>query len=246
VQDTIVVIPPYPYSITEDIDNVPFKDCWYALPQLFLQRHLRSTGGQQHKNLLYKIGPDDLLFNLIFFSTFEELNLPIHGPMEDSEVIKLYEPGPIPCLYVAPVYHMVGRVPLNEALIPLFLAGNSTPSIPHKFSKHKGSGFPMGCADSAASDGSRGSRVFEVNTWLWNFGCGKPRLSGLTVEEIAMRKETVRQDQAKRSAETRRRRQGGWTERDPMKFAVDVCTCTYLHVPVCTSLYHELTKLERF
>ncbi len=30
VQDTIVVIPPYPYSITEDIDDVPFKDCWYA------------------------------------------------------------------------------------------------------------------------------------------------------------------------------------------------------------------------
>ena len=36
-----------------------------------------------------KIGPDDLLFNLVFFSTFEELNLPIHGPMEDAEVMKL-------------------------------------------------------------------------------------------------------------------------------------------------------------
>jgi hypothetical protein len=46
-------------------------------------------------------------------------------------------------LYVAPVDHMVGRVPL----IPLFLAGNSTPTVPHKFSKHKASGFPMGCAD---------------------------------------------------------------------------------------------------
>ena len=37
VQDTIVVIPPYPYSITEDIADVPFKDCWYARPQLFFQ-----------------------------------------------------------------------------------------------------------------------------------------------------------------------------------------------------------------
>ncbi len=113
-----------------------------------------------------------------------------------------YEPGPIPCLHVAPVDYMVGRVPL----IPLFLAGNSTPTIPHKFSKHKGSGFPMGYADSTASDGRRGSNVYEVNTWLWNSGPGKPRLGGLTVEKTAMRKETVRKDQAKRPAETRRRR----------------------------------------
>ena len=64
----------------------------------------------------------------------------------------------------------------------------------------------MGCADSASSDGRRGSSVYEVNTWLWNFGRGKPRLGGLTVKETAVRKETVRKDQANRSAETRRRR----------------------------------------
>ena len=63
----------------------------------------------------------------------------------------------------------------------------------------------MGCADSAASDGRRGCNVYEVNTWLWNFGRGKPRLGGLTVKETAMQKKTVRKDQAKRSAETRRR-----------------------------------------
>jgi hypothetical protein len=43
VQDTIVVIPPYPYSITEDVDDVPFQDCWYARPQLFFQCHLHPT-----------------------------------------------------------------------------------------------------------------------------------------------------------------------------------------------------------
>jgi hypothetical protein len=37
--------------------------------------------------------------------------------MEDAAVIKLYEPSPIPCLYVAPANNMVGRVPL----IPGFL-----------------------------------------------------------------------------------------------------------------------------
>ncbi len=90
VQDTIVVIPPYPYSITEDIADLPFKDCWYASPQLFFQCYLRPSGGRQPKNQSYKIGPDDLMYNLVFFSTFEELELPIHGPMEDAGILKLY------------------------------------------------------------------------------------------------------------------------------------------------------------
>ena len=37
-------------------------------------------------------------------------------------------------------------------------------------------------------------------------------------------------------------------ERDQMKFAVfwklEVCTSTYQYIPVCTSMYLELTKLE--
>jgi hypothetical protein len=125
---------------------------------------VRPAGGRPPKNPSYKIGPDDLLFNLIFFSTFEELNLPMHGPMEDAGVLKLYEPGPIQCLYVAQVDYMVGRVPL----IHLFLAGNSTTTIPHKLSKHKGSVFPMGCADTAASHGRRGSNVCHLGVGtLW-------------------------------------------------------------------------------
>ncbi len=43
--------------------------------------------------------------------------MPIKGPMEDAGVIKLYEPSPTPCLYVADIQNMVGRGPL----IPLFL-----------------------------------------------------------------------------------------------------------------------------
>jgi hypothetical protein len=139
VKDTIVVVPPYPYNIEDDPADIPFEDSWYARPQLFFTCNLRPTGGRPPKNPSYKIGPDDLLFNLVFFSTFEELQLPIHGPMEDAGVIKLYDPSPIPCLYVAPVANVLGRVPL----IPLFLAGNSTRTIPQKFSKHKGSGFPI-------------------------------------------------------------------------------------------------------
>ena len=109
------------------------------------------------------------------------LDLPIKGPIEDAGVVKLYKPSPTSCLYVAPAKNMVGRVPL----IPCFLAGSSTPTIPHKFSKRRDSGFPFGCADSAAVDERLGSNVYEVNQWLWQFGRGKQRLGGLTVEQPA-------------------------------------------------------------
>ena len=50
VQDTIIVVLPFPYSIAEEIDDVPFADCWYARAQLFFQCHLSPTGGLPPKN----------------------------------------------------------------------------------------------------------------------------------------------------------------------------------------------------
>jgi hypothetical protein len=51
------------------------------------------------------------------------------------------------------------------------------------FSKRKDSGFPFGCAGTAATDGRRGSNVYEDNLWLWSFARGKPRLGGLTFDQ---------------------------------------------------------------
>ena len=158
------------------------------------------------KTSCHKTGPDDLRYDLVFFSTFEELKLPITGPMEDAGVVKLYEPSPTPCLYVAKAENMVGRIPL----IPCFLDGNATPTIPHKYSKNKSATFPAGCADAAADDGRRGSNVYEVNTWLWQFGRGKPRIGGLTIEETSKRQDSARKSSDKRRKETRegRKRDG--------------------------------------
>ena len=105
-------MPPYPYCIEEDRHDVPLEDCWYARPQLFFNCNLRPKDGRQPKNPTYRYGPDGLSYYLVFFSTFEELTLPIKGPMEDAGVIKLYKPTPTPCLYVAMAENMVGRVPL--------------------------------------------------------------------------------------------------------------------------------------
>ena len=86
------------------------------------------------------------------------------------------------------------------------MAGNSTPTIPHMFSKRKDSGFPFGCANAAAADGRRGSNVYEANQWLWQFGRCKPRLGGLTMEDTTVRKNAARDERIKRGLETRRRR----------------------------------------
>ncbi len=45
--------------------------------------------------------------------------------------------------------------------------------------------------DTGAADGRRGSNVFEVNPWLWQFGRGKPRLGGLSYEETDDRREAT-------------------------------------------------------
>jgi hypothetical protein len=89
VQDTILVIPPYPYCIETENDDVPLEDCWYARPQL---------------------------------------------------------------------------------------------------------------------DGRRGSNAYEVNPWLWQFGRGKPRLGGLSVEKTGAKKAAAQKERLLRGAETRRRR----------------------------------------
>ncbi len=121
--------------------------------------------------------------------------------MESAGVTQLYEPFSTPCLYVAPADCMVGRV----TLILLFLAGNSTPTIPHnlKYSQHKRSGFPVGSCDTAAADGWSDSNVYEVNQWLWQFGRGKPRLGGLSVEETGDRKEAALKEWSGACAELR-------------------------------------------
>ena len=65
------------------------------------------------------------------------------------------------------------------------------PTIPHMLAKRKDACFSFGCADAAAVDGRRGSNVYEVNTWLWLFGRGKPRLGGLSIEQTAARQDAA-------------------------------------------------------
>ena len=54
--------------------------------------------------------------------------------------------------------------------------------------------------------GFRGSNIYEVNPWLWQFGRGKPRLGGLSIEQTGERKKVASDARHKRAAETKRAR----------------------------------------
>ncbi len=121
----------------------------------------------------YNSYSEDMSLDLVFFSAFEDLRLQNSGTMESNGIRKLYEPSPVPTLYVGWVRDLLGRVPL----FPCFLDGNTTATIPYKYAARQKQAFKFGCADGQAGPGSRrGSHVYEVNTWLWNFGRPQPRV----------------------------------------------------------------------
>ena len=100
----------YPF-VLEDPSTVPFEECWVVSPQLFFTCHLRPTDGRLPKaRRIY--GEDDIQVALVFYSTFEQLDLPGSGPMDKRDVQKYYKPTPTPTLYVGQVSNVLGRVPL--------------------------------------------------------------------------------------------------------------------------------------
>jgi hypothetical protein len=72
----------------------------------------------------------------------------------------LYLPSPEPVVYVVPLSHILGK-------LPLVLAGDSG-TIPCNMHGSKASCYPKGTCDSDDAPGS-GSRLFYLNTWamIW-------------------------------------------------------------------------------
>ncbi len=62
----------------------------------------------------------------------------------------------------------------------------------------------MDSCDTAAVDGRLGSNANEVKQCLWQFGRGKPRLGGLSIEKTGTRKKAAQKERLLRGAETRR------------------------------------------
>jgi hypothetical protein len=89
----------------------------YARPQLFFNCTLCPTGAKGDRGSHKEV-------SLVYFSTFESINLTPESVMQRTGVSMRYDfaSNPLlPCLYICPVTNFLGRAPL----IPCFIGGNS-------------------------------------------------------------------------------------------------------------------------
>jgi hypothetical protein len=100
------------------------------------------------------------------------------------------------------VEDLLGRVPL----IPCFLDGNATSTIPHKYSSRQKDTFDCGCADGAGTTSRKGSHVYEINTRLWNVGRPQPRVGDLSVAKTEKLRRKSRSEASKRGWATKQAR----------------------------------------
>ena len=202
-QDCVVVLAPYPnnpnpvesFNVKADFDLTGDGLVWYARPQLFFNCTLCPTGlkasmhSRSHKEV-----------SLVYFSTFEPIDLTPDSIMQRAGVPMLYDSASnprLPCLYICPVANVLGRAPL----IPCFIGGNSHPTIPYRFKDDRRIGDAS--ADTQRDRGN-GSRLYEVNIWMWRYGRGRPRMVSIAEAE-RIRAERLSESRT-RAAETRKRR----------------------------------------
>jgi hypothetical protein len=120
--------------------------------------------------------------------------------MESNGIRKLYEPSPVHTLYVGRVEDLLGQVPL----FPCFLDGNTASTILYKNSGRQKQAFEFGCADGQGHASRRGSHVYDINDWLWNFGRPQPRVGGLSVAKTERIRRKSRSETSRRAWETRK------------------------------------------
>ena len=205
-QDCVATIPPYPHyignrgadfdvtSAISDPDSV-----WIVRPQLYFQCTVRPLNAVKGRYNRYS---DETTLDLVLFSPFEDLHLQTSGTMETNGIRKLYEPSPVPTLYIGLLGDLLGRVPL----FPCHLDGNTTSTIPHKYTPRQKQAFEYGCADGSGQGSRRGSHVYEINCWLWNFGRPQPRIGGLSVAKTERVRSQSRSETSRRAAETKKAR----------------------------------------
>ena len=199
-QGCVCLFAPYPnnpdpagqFDFATDMDLSGEGLLWYARPQLFFNCTVASTGRlcdtASHRQLA-----------LVFFSTFEPINLPIDSVMKREGVPMFFDSASstnLPSLYLCRAENVLGRVPL----MPCFVGGNSTPTLPHQFGNRQGA---LASANTSVGRGN-GSRLYELNLWMWRYGRGQPR--HVTVEESEKRRKERTKDARRRAAETLKRR----------------------------------------
>ena len=200
MQDTLCLVAPYPFRLEpledfdplSDFDMTGGDDVWYARPQLFFSCTLCPTGQMGDKGSHREV-------SLVFFSTFEPIDLGRDSVLQRNGIPMLYEraASQLPTLYVCPVENVLGRVPLS----PCYMMGNKHNTIPYALRYE----VPEGAAAESRLDSGTGSRLFEVNIWMWRYGRAFPRkVSVKDAEE--MRRDRVSESRRTGAATLKRRR----------------------------------------
>jgi len=107
------------------------------------------------------------------------------------------------CYVVLPISNILGRAPL----MPCYLNGNPTPTIPHTFAhlrqpRYKARGI---IPDTKLGSGN-GSKLFRLNMFLWSMGRSLPRGPGNSVDKCEERRKQALVDARKKASATRKRR----------------------------------------
>jgi hypothetical protein len=164
---------------------------WYARPQLFFNCTLCTRGCQSPE---YSANHKEV--SLVYFSTFEPINLTPNSIMQQAGMPMLYGTASkqrLPCLYICPVANVLGRAPL----IPCFIYCNTHSTIPYKIKNSR----ILGTASADTHpDRRNGSRMYDVNLWLRRYGRGQPRT--MSIEEAEAARQNRVREARKRAAET--------------------------------------------
>ena len=167
----------------------------FGRPHLFFKATFRPRGNAT--------SAEDWTIPLVYFQAFERSNLtPLHPMQRVAEIIQLYEPGPSPPLEPLVYVGLLSDVLCKAPLVPLYLEGSDYATIPHSFRSSKRRLFPNGRADTSEGRGD-GSRIYEVNKWLWNFGRGIDR--SISVFQAEMIRKERRSQQSARVWNSRKR-----------------------------------------
>ena len=98
-------------------------------------------------------------------ATFEPVVLPGGGPMEAVGCRSCLSPHPRQSSMWASLANVLGRLPL----MPLFILGNSTPTVPNQLRQHRRCTFPHGRCSRRV--GQEGKQCCGSLGWA-NLACG--------------------------------------------------------------------------
>ena len=190
----MLIIPPYPEHPSPDDFDVhrELEKAFKVCPQLFFMCRIRPLNDNGTRSCDVT---QDISLQLMYFSVFMPCNLTPTHPLQQAGNEMLYDPSPMPILYVGHVKHALCRVPL----IPCFLNCNSTPTIPRSFAGKKASKFPHGQSDTATTNGSR---LFEVNNFMWQFG--RPKGRQISVTDACIERQKMQEMGRSKRLKTRR------------------------------------------